>query len=84
MSATEAGLYAILTNAVMLWCICLVLLSTKIMNQYSFGKLVGMILIIIFGIICLWMLCMLFYIVVYQAVDFFKDVYEEFAVIQNG
>ena len=84
MSATEAGLYGILTNAVMLWCICLVLLSTKIMNQYSFGKLVGMILIIIFGIICLWMLCMLFYIVVYQAVDFFKDVYEEFAVIQNG
>lgn len=84
MSATEAGLYNILTTAVLLWCICLVLLSTKIMNQYSFGKLVGMILIIIFGIICLWMLCMLFYIVVYQAVNFFKEVYEEFAVIQNG
>ncbi len=84
MSATEAGLYSILTNAVLLWCICLVLLSTKIMNQYSFAKLVGMILIILFGIICLWMLCMLFYIVVYQAVNFFKDVYEEFAVIQNG
>lgn len=84
MSATESGLYTMLTNAVLLWCICLVLLSTKIMNQYSFGKLVGMILIIIFGIICLWMLCMLFYIVVYQAVNFFKEVYEEFAVIQNG
>ena len=84
MAQTEAGLYSILTNAVLLWCIALVLLSTKVMNQYSFGKLVGMILIIIFGIICMWMLIMLFYIVVYQAVNFFKDVYEEFAVIQNG
>ena len=68
----------------MLWCICLVLLSTKIMNQYSFGKLVGMVLIILFGIICLWMLCMLFYIVVYQAITFFQDVYEEFSILVNS
>ena len=84
MATTEGGLYNILTSAVMVWCLCLVLLSTKIMNQYSFGKLVGIILIILFAILCTWMLCMLFYIVVYQAIDFFKEVYEEFAVIQNG
>ena len=84
MAATEGGLYNMLTGGVFLWCILLVLLQTKIMNQYTFGKLVGMILIIAFGILCLWMLVMLFYIVVYQAIDFLRDIYEEFAVITNG
>ncbi len=83
LTSGERGLFELLSSIILMWSIGLLLLSCKLLNQYSFGKLVGLILKTIFGILCLWMITMLFYIVVYQSFNFFKSIYTEFNILIN-
>lgn len=81
LCADESGLYTILTGIVTVWSILLLLLSNKIMNEFTFGKMVAVVLITIFGIICFWMLILLFYIIISQSLTFFGDIYSDIAMI---
>ena len=81
LGVEESGLYTMLTGIVIVWSIILLLLSNKIMNEFSFGKMVVVVLITIFGIVCLWMILFLFYIIISQSVSFFGDLYSDIAMI---
>ena len=83
MCGSEAGLFNLLTIGVWAWSLCLVFVTTKVMNEYSFGKMVGMVLLVAFGILCAWMILALFYIIIYQAWNFLYDVYEELILVLN-
>ncbi len=81
LGADENGFYVMITGIVFVWSILLLLLSNKVMNEFSFGKMVAVVLITIFGVICLWMLLLLFYIIISRSVTFFDDVYTDIAMI---
>lgn len=83
MSTSENGLYILLTDGIMLWSILLMLMTVKIMNEYSFKKLVFTVLKTVFGIICLWMIIFLFYIILHQTVDFFRKLFVEMNIVIN-
>ena len=84
LSLKEAGIYSALTMIVLAWSIFLLLLSVKVMNEYSVSKLVGIMCKTLFGIACLWMIAMIFYVVINQSLDFIKSVYREFSMIINA
>lgn len=81
MGTNEAGLYHGLQLVVMIWSLLLIFCNFKILNEYSFGKAVGTIIIIIFAMVCLWIICFLFYIVVSQLFTFIGDLYTEFVYL---
>ncbi len=78
MCTSESGLYNGLQLVLLIWCLLLIFCNFKILNEYSFGKAVGTIIIIIFAMLCLWIICFLFYIIVSQLFTFIGDVYTEF------
>ncbi len=81
MAMSEGGLYNGLQWVLMLWCLILIYLNFKILNEYSFGKTIWNIVKVIFGIICLWVICFLFIIVVSQLLTFISDIYTEFVYL---
>ncbi len=81
LGVDESGFYSFITGLILVWSILLLLLSNKVMNEFSFGKMVGVVLITLFGIVCLWMIILLFYIIVSQSLTFFEDVYTDIAMI---
>lgn len=81
MCTSEAGLYNALQLILMIWCLLLIFCNFKILNEYSFGKAVGTIIIIIFAMVCLWIICFLFYIIVSQLFTFVGDIYTEFVYL---
>lgn len=76
----ESGLYYALVSALWIWSIGLLLLSVKIMNEYSFARLVWTVAKVLFGIVCFWMIIALLFIVVYQACTLFEDIYKEYMI----
>ena len=83
MCQNELIIYTMLSTGVLVWSIILLLLSNKVMNEYTFGKLVWHIFKTLFGIICLWMIAFLFFIVLNQFWTFIKEISNEFSLIQN-
>ena len=59
----------------------MLLLSVKLMNEYSFKKLVSTILKTLFAVICVWMIILLFYIILYQTFGFLKNVWTELQIV---
>lgn len=78
MATSESGLYNGLQLILLLWCLILIYLNFKILNEYSFGKAVWNIIKVLFAILCLWVICFLFLIVISQLLIFIKDIYSEF------
>ena len=81
LAGGEHGFYSILSNLIMLWCLILLLLSMKLINEYSIGQLVSVVVKTVFGIICLWMLVLLSYIILVQAFGLFETIYKEFSTL---
>lgn len=77
MATGEAAFYNGLQIVVLLWCLILVYLNFKILNEYSFGKAVWTIIKTLFAMLCLWIIIFLFYIVVTQLFSFIGDLYTE-------
>jgi hypothetical protein len=78
MSISEKGLYTGLQFVVFVWSLLLIFLNFKILNEYSFKTAVWNILKIFFAIVCLWVVCFLFYIILTQLFIFIRDIYTEF------
>lgn len=78
MGTSEAGFYNSLQSIVLIWCLLLVFCNFKILNEYTFSKAIGTLLLILFAMLCLWIICFLFYIVVSQLFMFCGDLYTEF------
>jgi hypothetical protein len=81
LCASEAGIYNLFVYGAWIWSLCLVFCTTKVLNEYSFGKMVGSILKVFFAMVCAWMIAALFYVIVYQAWGFIEDVYEELILV---
>ena len=81
LSFHEAGVYNFLVMLIWAWSLCLVFVTTKVMNEYSFGKMVVAVLKVFFAMLCAWMIAALFYVIVYQAGSFVSSVYEEFMLM---
>lgn len=70
-----------ITSLVMFWCIMLLLTSGMRMNEFSFGKVIWMAVKSVFGMLCLWMIIFLFYIVLYQFWEFVTNIYFESSLL---
>lgn len=77
----EALLYNSLNLIVMVWCVVLLLMSEKVLNEYSFKKFSFVVIETIFGILCFWMIAFLFYIVVFQFINLIKEIYFEASML---
>ena len=83
LSSSEAGFYSILNGGILVWCLLLFVISLKNMNEYSLKKLFGMIILTAFGVVCLWMIVLLFYIIVHQAFMLIKSVISEYSIFNS-
>ncbi len=77
MCTSESVLFLGIGNFILYWCFALLIVSSVRMNEYSFGKEVGIIFKTVFGILCFWMITFLFYIIISKFVVFISDVYFE-------
>lgn len=77
----EALLYNSLNLIVMVWCVVLLLMSEKVLNEYSFKKFSFVVIETVFGILCFWMIAFLFYIVVFQFINLIKEIYFEASML---
>lgn len=83
MCQNEGGLYTSLQSAIMLWSVALLLLALMNLNEYSFKKMVTTSLIILFAIVCVFLLVGIFYIVLNQFVVFIEEINVELVYMRN-
>lgn len=84
MCQNEGGLYVGIQSAILLWAIALMLLGLMNLNEYSFKKMVTTTLIILFAIVCVFLLVGMFYIILNQFVVFIEEVNVELVYMQNS
>lgn len=80
MSKTQQSWYGIFSAASYIWMFLLLFASMKILNNYSFGKTIRMIIITIFMILVIWLVAGLFYVLFARLVQFIFEVMKEFRV----
>lgn len=80
MSKTQQSWYGIFSAASYIWMFLLLFASMKILNNYSFGKTIRMIIITIFMMLVIWLVAGLFYVLFARLVQFIFEVMKEFRV----
>lgn len=83
MSTEEQGLYSGLKTIIMIWCVILILLSTMKLNEYSFGKTVGTVFLVLFGIIVVVMVIGIFYVLLSQFLTFVGEINQEIIYLRQ-
>lgn len=81
MDSKQFALFAGIAAFLLLWSVMLLLSSSMRMNEYSSGKVLWMSVKSIFGMLCVWMIIFLFYIVLYQFWQFITDIYFECSLL---
>ena len=84
MCQNEGGLYVGLQSAILLWAVALMLLGLMNLNEYSFKKMVTTSFVILFAIVCVFLLVGMFYIILNQFVVFIEEVNVELVYMQNN
>lgn len=84
MCQNEGGLYVGMQSAILLWAVALMLLGLMNLNEYSFKKMVTTSLVILFAIVCVFLLVGMFYIVLNQFVVFIEEVNVELVYMQSS
>lgn len=80
MSKTQQSWYGIFSVIVYLWMIIIMFLSVKLLNNYSFGKTLRMIFILIFVMLIIWLVAGMFYVLSARVIQFALSVFTEFKV----
>lgn len=78
MDANQQGLFATLEGLTLGWVVLLIIISLKVMNHFTGGKTVAIILLSLFTVAILWVAVALIYTICAQFVDFLKAVMIEF------
>ena len=77
----EKGLFALMVNGVVLWCVVLMVISVKIMNDYTIKNTVKVVFFTVFAIILLWFSALLAYAVVARVFTLAAEVVNEFGLL---
>lgn len=77
----EKGLFALMVNGVVLWCVWLMILSVKTMNDYTIKSTVKVVLITVFAIVLIWFSALLGYAVIARVFTLIREVTNEFGLL---
>ncbi len=81
MSGSEAGFFDTVLTLIILWCAFTMILSVGILNSYSFGEAVKVLLLIVFAIVLIWFIAFVLYAMASQTVRFVGSVIKEIAML---
>ncbi len=76
----ERGLYSLLTTAALGWTLILIFVSLKRLNDYTFGKAVGVTVLALVMVVIMWAVVLLLASLTIQTGSFFSGIFEEFAM----
>ena len=80
LSKSQQSWYGIFSAAAYLWMFLILVFSMKILNNYSLGKTIRMVIVTIFMMLVIWLVLGLFYILFARLVQFVLEVMKEFQV----
>lgn len=83
MSQEEDIFFVAIQALSLIWMILLILISLKTLNDYTFGKLIGVLLLSLFSMLVIWALALLFFALTSQLVVFFQDLSLEIKMLIN-
>ena len=84
MSTSEAGVYSFVFTFMWVWIVFLYFLSLKEMNDYTFGKAIGVFLLVLCTMILIWTISVLFYVLTNNLWSFLKDLQLELRLLWLG
>lgn len=80
MSSEDAGVYNFLITAVLVWVAVLLFMQTMHLNDYTFGKTVGVVFLSLIAIVIIWVIAILLFSLAKQFIDFIYGIYREFKI----
>lgn len=80
MSKSQQSWYGVFNLIVYIWMAIILFLSMKILNNYSFGKTIRMIIITVFVVLVIWLVAGMFYVLSARVIQFIISVMQEFKV----
>lgn len=76
----ERGLYGLLSTAALGWSLILIFAALKRLNDYSFGRAVGVAVLALIMVVILWAVILLLASLTIQTGSFFSGIIEEFSM----
>lgn len=77
LDINQAGLYYGLQTVILGWVILLIIISLKVMNRFTMGKTIGVLLLSLFTVAMLWVAVVLLYSIGMEFVVFIQEVFTE-------
>jgi len=77
----EKGLFALMVNGVVLWCVVLMVLAVRTMNSYTVKNTAKVVFFTVFAIILVWFSVLLSYAVVARVFTLIGEVVNEFGLL---
>ena len=79
----EKGVFALMVNGVILWCVFLLLKACRRMNDYTIRKTIFVSLITVVAMVLLWFICLFGYSLVMCLKEFFADIVQEIQLMRS-
>lgn len=80
LSKSQQSWYGIFGVLAYIWMALILIMSTKILNNYTLGKTIRTIIITIFVMLVIWLVVAMFYVLSARVIQFIIDVMTEFRV----
>lgn len=80
LSKTQQSWYGVFTSMVYVWMIIILFAALKILNNYSVGKTIRMMIITLFVMLIIWLVLGMFYVLSARVIQFALGVFNEFRV----
>lgn len=78
MSKTQKSWYGVFTTLAYIGMFLMLFMALQVLNNYTFGKTIGMMLVSAFLMLVLWLVLLLCYVLTGRMVQFVIDIFDEF------
>lgn len=80
LSKSQQSWYGIFSALAYVWMFLILFAGMKILNNYTFGKTIRMMIVTMFMMLIIWLVCGLFYVLLARLIQFILGVAKEFRI----